>query len=185
MNGIGCDIVWSDPTDDDRGHVNGSWEFNQSRGCSYVYGYAAVREFLKVNKLACLIRAHEVQNDGYKCHVWGDEGFPQVLTIFSAPNYCGTYGNRAGVITLENGVLNIEQYNTSGSPFLLPDFKNSFSWSIPFITEKVCELFRNLVTLTDSGFHWELDAKEEEGFNKLFQTGELNRFLVGADRNFL
>ena len=33
-------------------------------GCSYFYGYKAVKSFLRRNDLVCLVRAHEVQEEG-------------------------------------------------------------------------------------------------------------------------
>ena len=36
-------------------------------------------------------------------HKWGGSAaFPPVMTVFSAPNYCGTYNNKGAVILLEN-----------------------------------------------------------------------------------
>jgi hypothetical protein len=33
-------------------------------------------------------------------HKWGKSLLPRVITVFSAPNYCGTYKNRAAVLML-------------------------------------------------------------------------------------
>ena len=47
------------------------------------------------NQLLSLIRAHEAQIEGYKMHKWnGEQDFPAVITIFSAPNYCDVYNNK-------------------------------------------------------------------------------------------
>jgi len=36
-------------------------------------------------------------------HKWGGaSAFPPIMTVFSAPNYCGTYSNKGAVIVLEN-----------------------------------------------------------------------------------
>jgi len=43
--GMACDIVWSDPVDDNVGYVPGSYKYNATRGCSYVFGYQASSEF--------------------------------------------------------------------------------------------------------------------------------------------
>lgn len=40
----------------------------------------------------------------------GQDKFPTVLTIFSAPNYCDYYGNKAAVIKFINNTLNIQQF---------------------------------------------------------------------------
>ena len=54
------------------------------------------------NGLLSLIRAHEAQIEGYKMHKWnGEEDFPAVITIFSAPNYCDVYNNKGAFIKFE------------------------------------------------------------------------------------
>ena len=41
-------------------------------------------------------------------HKWnGNSEFPVVITIFSAPNYCDVYNNKAAIINFEEGNLNI------------------------------------------------------------------------------
>jgi len=54
-----CDILWSDPVDNQSGIQKSIWEPNPSRGCSYYFGYVAINDFLKKNNLISLIRAHE------------------------------------------------------------------------------------------------------------------------------
>lgn len=45
------------------------------------------------------IRAHEAQVDGYKMQLVNPEtGIPRVITVFSAPNYCDVYQNRAACL---------------------------------------------------------------------------------------
>ena len=49
------------------------------------------------------------QIDGYKMHRWGgSQAFPSVITVFSAPNYCGSYKNKGAVILIENDKMNIK-----------------------------------------------------------------------------
>lgn len=72
------DILWSDPISEDsteqmtdeqyQDFLSIDWKSNPTRGCSYCFGYKAVREFLKSNGLVCIVRAHEVQEDGYRRH---------------------------------------------------------------------------------------------------------------------
>lgn len=83
--------------------------FNSIRGCSYYYGYLssssyrkeATSKFLKDNNFLAIIRGHEAQLNGYKMSQWdGNDKFPSVITVFSAPNYCDVYKNKGAVIKI-------------------------------------------------------------------------------------
>ncbi|CAI2364582.1 unnamed protein product [Moneuplotes crassus] len=55
-----------------------------------------------------IVRAHQVQVDGYKMHRWdGPSSFPYIIAIFSAPNNCDYYSNKGSVLTLEEGNVSI------------------------------------------------------------------------------
>jgi serine/threonine-protein phosphatase 2B catalytic subunit len=42
-------------------------------------------------------------------HRWGgDQSFPSVITVFSAPNYCNEYHNKGAVILIDNDKMNIK-----------------------------------------------------------------------------
>ena len=97
-SGIFCDLMWSDPVDNNDGHCEKIVKANDVRGCSYFFGAELCKEFLQKNKLISLIRAHEAQAEGYKFYKWINNNFPTVITIFSAPNYCDVYNNKAAVI---------------------------------------------------------------------------------------
>jgi len=67
-------------------------------------------------------------------------GFPSVITIFSAPNYCDVYNNKGAILKFDNSTLNILQFNCVPHPYHLPNFMDVFTWSIPFVVEKVTEM---------------------------------------------
>lgn len=129
--------MWSDPVEYDKEAVNIQFKENSVRGCSYYYGLKAAKPFLQENKLMSIFRAHESHLEGFKMYNWDkQEQFPQVITIFSAPNYCDVYNNRGTVVLLESNNFNVQQFNYTVHPYILPGFQNVFKWSIPFISEK-------------------------------------------------
>ncbi|CAD8179739.1 unnamed protein product [Paramecium pentaurelia] len=140
--GLFCDILWADPVENEELYDEIHYRGNDTRGCSWFFGEKAVQPFLDNNKFICLIRAHEAQLEGYRLYKYNEKikEFPQVLTIFSAPNYCDVYNNKAAILKFENCTLNISQFGYSQHPYLLPHFLDIFSWSIPFVTEKVTEM---------------------------------------------
>lgn len=84
-------------------------------------------------------------------HRWdGPQSFPYVITIFSAPNYCGYYENKASVLIIDRGNLSLKQYEETEPPYRLPDNMDVFSWSVPFLAEKVTNMLFNLVKKNQS-----------------------------------
>lgn len=79
-------------------------------------------------------------------HRWdGPQSFPYVITIFSAPNYCGYYENKASVLIIDKGNLSLKQYEESEPPYRLPDNMDVFTWSLPFLAEKVTSMLYNII----------------------------------------
>jgi len=101
--------------------------------------YNAINSFLVKNKLLTVIRAHEAQFEGFKAYVWQNHDFPQVITLFSAPNYCGTYANKGAIIKLNNNELQVLQYNFTPKPDMLLQLGDAFTWSLPLLS-KACML---------------------------------------------
>eukprot|EP00347_Sterkiella_histriomuscorum_P002668 403367261 len=156
--GLFCDILWSDPVEDEKGQCPQRFQQNDVRGCSYFFGQQATNQFLQKNKLLSILRAHEAQFDGYKMHKWnGASEFPVVITIFSAPNYCDVYNNKGAIIKFEQNTLNIQQFNYTAHPYILPNFMDIFTWSVPFVAEKVVEMLFNVLKQGQ-----ELPDEEEE-----------------------
>merc|ERR1712224_155222 len=119
---------------------------NETRQCSFVFGVEAVQTFLKKNHLTAIIRAHEVQYNGYKMHfVNRQTQIPRVITIFSAPNYCDVYKNKGACLKFDNELLNIRQFVCSPHPYYLPNFMDVFSWSLPFVAEKVTDMLWQII----------------------------------------
>lgn len=96
--GLLCDLLWADPIDETTGDGLDEEEMlewdsvdyvaNPDRGCSWVFGYSAIAEFLEQLNLVSVIRAHEVQKAGFKEHRFlKSREHPHLITVFSAPNY--------------------------------------------------------------------------------------------------
>lgn len=137
-----CDILWADPLEE-FGQEKTSEYFihNHVRGCSYFFSYPAACNFLEKNNLLSIIRAHEAQDAGYRMYrKTRTTGFPSVMTIFSAPNYLDVYNNKAAVLKYENNVMNIRQFNCTPHPYWLPNFMDVFTWSLPFVGEKITDM---------------------------------------------
>ena len=92
-SGLLCDLVWSDP---DKNVLD--FEEND-RAVSVVFGEKIVTEFNKKNDIDLIIRAHQVVDDGYEFFAQR-----QLITIFSAPNYCGEFDNSAGIMIIDESL---------------------------------------------------------------------------------
>ena len=91
--GLLCDLLWSDPDKD-------VTEYDENdRGVSVIFGEKIVQEFNKKNDLDLIIRAHQVVDDGYEFFAQR-----QLITIFSAPNYCGEFDNSAGIMIIDESL---------------------------------------------------------------------------------
>ncbi|OAA68782.1 serine/threonine-protein phosphatase 2b catalytic subunit [Niveomyces insectorum RCEF 264] len=140
--GLMCDILWADPLEDFGSEKTSDFFLhNHVRGCSYFFSYQAACAFLEKNNLLSIIRAHEAQDAGYRMYrKTRTTGFPSVMTIFSAPNYLDVYNNKAAVLKYENNVMNIRQFNCTPHPYWLPNFMDVFTWSLPFVGEKITDM---------------------------------------------
>ncbi|XP_062507485.1 serine/threonine-protein phosphatase PP1-gamma catalytic subunit-like isoform X3 [Corticium candelabrum] len=92
--GLICDLLWSDPDDDITG-----WGEND-RGVSYCFGGDVVVEFLEKHKFSVIARAHQVVEDGYQFFQKR-----KLVTLFSAPNYCGEFDNAACIMSVSQDLV--------------------------------------------------------------------------------
>ena len=93
-SGLLCDLLWSDPDRDVK-----DWEDNE-RGVSYVFGADVLNKFVAKNDIDLVCRAHQVVEDGYEFF-----GKKQLVTIFSAPNYCGEFDNSGAMMTVDESLM--------------------------------------------------------------------------------
>lgn len=153
------------------------------RQCSYEFGLQPLKNFLLKNNFMSLIRAHQVQPDGYKMHRWGGpQAFPSCITVFSAPNYCGSHGNKGAVITITDaGKFGIKQYKDVDHPYHLPGDIDLFEWSLPYLIDKTIEIMRAVnrraIAAEKIGGS---EAMNKQDFQQLFQS-EIEKFYGGKE----
>ncbi|KAG6407900.1 hypothetical protein SASPL_130900 [Salvia splendens] len=95
-----CDLLWSDP--DDRC----GWGISP-RGAGYTFGQDIAAQFNHTNGLTLISRAHQLVMEGFN---WCQE--KNVVTVFSAPNYCYRCGNMAAILEIgENMEQNFLQFD--------------------------------------------------------------------------
>ncbi|CAI2355135.1 unnamed protein product [Caenorhabditis sp. 36 PRJEB53466] len=83
------DILWSDPS-----NFHKSWAPN-TRGVSVVFGADALRRLLNNVDIDIVVRAHQCVQDGYEFFCGR-----RLVTLFSAPFYCGQFDNAAAVMLI-------------------------------------------------------------------------------------
>ena len=92
--GLLCDLLWSDPDKSITG-----WDKND-RGVSFTFGPGVVTEFLARHNLDLICRAHQVVEDGYEFF-----SKRQLVTLFSAPNYCGEFDNAGAMMSIDENLV--------------------------------------------------------------------------------
>jgi len=109
-DGIMCDMLWADPQ-------KGQGLAPSKRGVSYQFGPDVTNKFLDLNGLSMLVRSHEVKMDGYE-----EECNGRLVTIFSAPNYCDSVGNKGAYIQFKGSDMKpvYKQFEASPHPNVKP-----------------------------------------------------------------
>jgi len=93
-SGLLCDLLWADPDPDQAG-----WGAND-RGVSFTFGGDVVENFLKKHDFDLIVRAHQVVEDGYEFFAKR-----QLVTVFSAPNYCGEFDNAGAMMSVDSTLM--------------------------------------------------------------------------------
>ena len=110
--------MWSDP-DDDRVDT---WSVSP-RGAGWLFGQRVAAEFNRINDLELICRAHQLVQEGLKYMFPSDETLegntnhvrPQyeLVTVWSAPNYCYRCGNVASILAFDEKLNRTEKVFTA------------------------------------------------------------------------
>ncbi|KAF4395911.1 hypothetical protein G4B88_028081 [Cannabis sativa] len=92
-DGAMCDLLWSDPED-----IVDGWGLSP-RGAGFLFGGSVVTSFNHTNNIDYICRAHQLVMEGYK---WMFNS--QIVTVWSAPNYCYRCGNVAAILELDENL---------------------------------------------------------------------------------
>ncbi|GAV55507.1 hypothetical protein ZYGR_0AV01390 [Zygosaccharomyces rouxii] len=92
--GLLTDLLWSDPDSQ-----ISNWSDND-RGVSFTFGKKNVLDFCSQFKFDLVIRGHMVVEDGYEFFAK-----KKLVTVFSAPNYCGEFNNWGAVMSVTTGLM--------------------------------------------------------------------------------
>jgi len=107
--GLMSDLLWSDPQPFPGKSMS-------KRGVGFSFGPDIAAAFLDRNYLDLLVRSHEVKEEGYLVEHGG-----KTITVFSAPNYCDTMGNKGAFIHFDESLQpKFTQYEAVPHPDVKP-----------------------------------------------------------------
>lgn len=110
---LAWELMWNDPVNleamqaEDTQLDTMGFLPNTKRGTAHVFSIDALKHFLETNNLSHVIRAHEVQQAGFKVQLHG-----KLLTVFSSSKYCGG-SNEAACILADRKKLRTIRLDTS------------------------------------------------------------------------
>lgn len=100
--GILCDLLWSDPSPLSSSELfnlkKDEWGDND-RGVSFIFSEKVVERMIQQFDIDLIVRGHQVMEDGYQFFA-----NRKLITIFSAPVYCGEFDNNAAMLSLDENL---------------------------------------------------------------------------------
>ncbi|KAL7721904.1 Cullin [Entamoeba marina] len=173
MSGVMCDLLWADPVTHSllqrEQMLMKCWKdieyVENDRGCSFFYGYRAVNEFLDINNIRAIVRAHQCVSSGVEQHSFSMEqnATPLAFTVFSAPRYLNN--NRSATMFLSDNGICINTFIQS--PYkskYIPILCNSFALSLEKVMESCAQIYDFILNYIeeDDEFDYLAYLKERE-----------------------
>ncbi|KAF2274281.1 Metallo-dependent phosphatase [Westerdykella ornata] len=109
QSGLMMEMLWTDPqTAPGRGP--------SKRGVGLQFGPDVTKRFCERNGLEAIIRSHEVRMEGYEVEHDG-----KCITVFSAPHYCDSTGNKGAFIKIgKENKMEFTKFNAVPHPDVKP-----------------------------------------------------------------
>ena len=108
--------MWSDPEEID------TWAVSP-RGAGWLFGEKVAAEFNRINSLELICRAHQLVQEGLKYMFPSEEILQgntnldrlqyELVTVWSAPNYCYRCGNVASILAFDEKLNRTEKVFTA------------------------------------------------------------------------
>ncbi|KAG5437998.1 hypothetical protein PCANB_000345 [Pneumocystis canis] len=107
--GLMMEILWTDPQPS-------LGRSPSKRGVGLQFGPDVTKKFIETNNLKAIIRSHELKPNGYEVEHNG-----HCITVFSAPNYCDTQGNKGAYIRIGSSLeLEFKTFDAVPHPNIPP-----------------------------------------------------------------
>jgi len=127
------DFLWADP----RGGAGYGPSYRKSKGI-FMFGPDVTTQFCNVNNVKLVIRSHEVKAEGFLYD------HTNLLSVFSAPNYLDTGGNKGAILQLSptgaGGSIEVKpiSYSAVPHPDIPPMFHQEFIYkNHPHLTRQM------------------------------------------------
>ncbi|KAF7303569.1 Serine/threonine-protein phosphatase [Mycena indigotica] len=148
--GLMCDLLWADPaenfdtrkTDENFLHNHVRVTMRSLHSWNGTNCYASLeRTSHKLRGKSCFAPKFGITLNRFRLYRKIPRSkFPSVITVFSAPNYLDFHNNKGAIFKYENNGVNLLQFSCSPHPFWLPNFMDVFTWSLPFVGEKITDM---------------------------------------------
>jgi serine/threonine-protein phosphatase 2B catalytic subunit len=164
------EFVLNEPMDEDEERIADGSAFvaSQSNELAFRYTFNAACNFLSRNRLCMLIVGMEYHTSrpdyesfarpnhfkesiyfpGYMLgRIHPDTQVPAVLTIFSAPSFCGVNRNNACIVEIADRRLEVQELGVyTKRPLVTPGTQNhAFSWAQPMLERAVVAIAREII----------------------------------------